>query len=56
MLFRSLDVRLTQGRQKYQRPFERAADQARAEANEGGDDAQEQAARGVQLDNYDQAR
>lgn len=32
------------------------AGQARAEANEGGDDAADQAARGIQLDNYDQAR
>jgi len=32
------------------------AGDARAEANEGGEDAGDQAARGIQLDNYDQAR
>ncbi|MEO8308954.1 MAG: hypothetical protein ABI616_13030 [Pseudomonadota bacterium] len=32
------------------------AGEARAAANEGGDEAEQQAGRGVQLDNYDQAR
>ena len=32
------------------------AGDARSEANEGGEEAGDQAARGIQLDNYDQAR
>ena len=33
-----------------------SANNARTEANDGGDDAETQAGRAIQLDNYDQAR
>lgn len=33
-----------------------SADQARSEANDGGEEATEQAQRAVQLDNFDQSR